>query len=272
MGVDFIFSPLAFIGLLRLSSALWLTDDFNYTPRPSSELAQYPLHGEATRRSSLDSFLEPPVQPELLGNRYGPTSRWSSWLFRALYLVPLLTMLVICAQLIARAFWIDHRYNANITASTFLVGICYIIFLAATSVICAFYFIKDSTSTVLPCVTATWYKAYTLMVMAMDLGSFIVSCIETREAPCGWFTSLGGNAGDYRACYSPSTQTVTSLNTGTTGWGPFAIATNFTQGSLRNRTLQSGQFWLYNFTGTCLGNTHDPEVGLAQMLETVIYV
>lgn len=84
MAVDFIFSPLSFIGLLRLASALWLTDDFNYTLRHSSELEQHPVHGEDIHMSSMDNFLEPPTRPELLGSRYGTTSRWSSWSFRAL--------------------------------------------------------------------------------------------------------------------------------------------------------------------------------------------
>lgn len=266
MAVDFVFSPLAFIGLLRLASALWLTDDFNYTLRHAAELPQYPAPSEAMRRSSFDSFLEPPTEPELLGGRYGSTSRWSSRAFRALYLVPLLAMLAICAQLIARVFWVDHRYYASVSSSTFLVGICYIVFLTATSVICALYFIKGSTSTVLPCITTTWYKAYTLAVMAMALGSFVVSCLETRETPCGRFTSFPGSAGDFAACYSSTVHTVTSLNKGSEGSGPFAIATNYTQPSLRNETLQPGQFWLYNFTGTCLGITHSPEVGIAKIL------
>ena len=108
MAVDFIFSPLAFIGLLRLAGVLWLADDFKYSPRRSNEPTQYPFHRELMSRNSLDSFLETPFRPELLGGRYGPTSGWSSRAFRALYFDPLLAMLAICAKLIAMAFWKDH--------------------------------------------------------------------------------------------------------------------------------------------------------------------
>ncbi|KAK8105803.1 hypothetical protein PG999_009162 [Apiospora kogelbergensis] len=229
MAVDFVFSPLSFIGLLRVFCALWLTDDFNYTSKHTIAHMTESFHldagVESMRRNSVDSLLDPSDGRPLSGHR----------LF---YLLLLLFMLAMGIM-----FLIDFgAFIKQYTATSFSVVLFYVVFLAATSVICAFYFATDSTSTVIPCITTTWYKVYSAATMAFALVTFVISCVETQETFCGKFTSAPGWAGDYEAC-STSEQFIVPLSRDNSS--AFGITTMAVPRILNEEPLQSGEFLVW---------------------------
>ncbi|KAK7927662.1 hypothetical protein PG985_004660 [Apiospora marii] len=272
MAVDFVFSPLAFIGLLRVFCALWLTDDFNYTTKHpahhSAELLQIGPGGESTRRNSMDSLIDSPSDLPLSGHRYRSTSLWYSRAFRAFYLLLLLVMLA-AALMFLIGFSPGQAMYATVgfTATSFSVLLFYIVLLAATSGICGFYFAAGSASTVIPCITAPWYKVYTAAIMALGLVTLVISCLETRETACGRFTSQPGLNGDYSSCTTLS-QTTVALGRG--GSKAFGVATTNTWDLGENKSLQLGEFLVYNVTGTCFVKNNLTHLQKVATVETII--
>ncbi|KAK8059799.1 hypothetical protein PG996_009729 [Apiospora saccharicola] len=251
MAVDFIFSPLAFIGLLWVFCALWLTDDFNYTAKHpahhSTSLLQISPGYEPTRRNSMDSLIDSPSDGlPLSGHRYRSTSLWYSRAFRALYLLLLLVMLTAALMFLIGFSPTDMRFpTIGFTATSFTMLLFYIFFLAATSVICGVYFAAGSSSTVLPCNTAPWYKLYTAAIMTIGLVTLIISCLETHQTPCGKFTTVPGLNGDYYAC---DTLSQTTVPLGRDDSKFFGISGTRTWGLGENYTLHSGESLVYNVT------------------------
>ncbi|KAK7982037.1 hypothetical protein PG988_004275 [Apiospora saccharicola] len=144
----------------------------------------------------------------------------------------------------------DMRFpTIGFTATSFTVLLFYIFFLAATSVICGVYFAAGSSSTVLPCNTAPWYKLYTAAIMTMGLVTLIISCLETHQTPCGKFTTVPGLNGDYYAC---DTLSQTTVPLGRDDSKFFGISGTRTWGLGENYTLHSGESLVYNVTGTYL--------------------
>ncbi|KAK8128141.1 hypothetical protein PG984_009249 [Apiospora sp. TS-2023a] len=268
MAVDFIFSPLAFIGLLRVFCALWLTDDFNYSTKnpahPTTELLQISPGYEPTRRNSMDSLIDSPSDALLLsGHRYRSTSLWYSRAFRAFYLLLLLVMLTAALMFLIGFSPTDMRFpTIGFTATSFTVLLFYIFLLAATSVICGVYFAAGSSSTVIPCISAPWYKAYTAAIMTLGLVALVISCLETRETPCGRFTTEPGRNGDYSSCNTLSRITVPLGR----GGSNFGIATTNTLDLGENYTLHSGESLVFNVTGTCFVSNN---FTVLQKVETV---
>ncbi|KAK7753812.1 hypothetical protein SLS62_004178 [Diatrype stigma] len=199
VGIDTVFSPLAVLGLLRLFCAFWLTDDFSYS-------APQMVNKPPVMRKSLDNSLilpvdaqQPSVDPDQ--DRYRPTSFWASRIFRALYLLPVLAMIMTCTLYFCP--WTkspNDLYATTFTTTSFLLDIIYLGFAAATALICACYFARGYTTTIIPCISSLWYKMYTIVIMLLALTLLVLACVETRKTPCGRYTSGPGEAADRDAC------------------------------------------------------------------------
>lgn len=145
-----------------------------------------------------------------------------------------------------------------LTTTAFVALLFYLIFLGTTTIILAFYFIRGyTTSTVIPCISSLWYKIYNGAIIAFALVFFIIACIETRRSPCGNYTSGQGLAADIMACGSEDTSVIDvgvpdlgALSDGTPGVGAFGVASIILNGTI---TSKPGEYWVYNFTGSCLG-------------------
>jgi len=244
MAVDVVFFPVAFIGLQRLYSALWLSDDYLYTANlaePRREGAHLiPSSTEIACREDLEDM---ETRDTVVSSRYRPTTFWVSRLFRCLYLVTVVGLWIMMLLFLL--------LGAPLTATTFLAIVFYLLFLAASTLIICYYFIQGrTTTTIIPCIHRAWYKIYTLAVIALGLTLVVIASIETRRTPCGKYTSGPGYDGDVTACLT-ATSDVLDL---APGKGYFGLSSTFWEGRPNETVvLGDGESWIYNFTGTCLG-------------------
>ncbi|KAI1377553.1 hypothetical protein F4677DRAFT_414790 [Hypoxylon crocopeplum] len=237
IAVDNIFFPIALIGLLRLCCVPWLSDEASYSMSPVDHAAE------------TDSLLDCPVSP--ISDRFQTTSFWPSILFRVVFLLLTFGMWIICPLFIFRA--------GVYTVTDLAIVIFFFSFLTVTWITFLYYFAYGrTTTTVIPCISSVWYKIYTALVILSTLVLITIASIETRRAPCGRYTSGQGSQGDLLACL---TENATTLLLGSSS-PVFGVAStipliegpyNAINGLYNDTVLDPGEFAMYNFTGTCIG-------------------
>ncbi|KAI1385461.1 uncharacterized protein F4822DRAFT_345042 [Hypoxylon trugodes] len=252
MAMDGIFPSLAILGLLRLCAAMWLTGDFVYTTYPSSQSRPMtPTRSATIERSteykgSFDSLLDPeffmPAPPEY---RFHPPSYWPSRVFRAAFLIVILALAVLCTM-----FLVPWSKATMYTTTSLMVGMMNIIYLAASILSYGYYSFRGTSSTIIPCISSLWYKIYTIFLMTFMIALVIISAIETRETPCGKYTSLPGEVGDIATCVTPTSHLI-PVHPGSGQW--FGLVS----GSWANGRPQIST---QNFTGSCIGSLIEGEV------------
>lgn len=262
-GLDSIFFPLAALGLFRLSAAPWLTEDFQYGSwRETSKgeslwLRQTDQHIQLRHASeTLDPFLTPSAHPYM-----PPSSSWPSRLFRGFYILLLAGSWILAVLELAPfvnsepAGWV---YKMSMTR--FLLSIFYLIFMTISIITITFYFAHGrTTNTLLPCISKTWYKAYSVFIFASVLVLIVIASVETSKRPDGYYTSMPVPLA--LRCVEPF------------HWGPFgpdspfmawASVKHFNSSDLRqnvtaletvhiNNGSNNATYWLYKFKGYCLG-------------------
>ncbi|KAI3324359.1 hypothetical protein HD806DRAFT_66317 [Xylariaceae sp. AK1471] len=269
LAVDFIFWPLSLIGLFRLCCALWLTDDYLFSPLHSVQFSQTVGEFGLEHRASLDNLLDRPAVSFSAEDRFHSISYWPSRIFRTLFFLAILGYLALSwSWLIPQT---SEGRDITITATTFLVLLFYIFWTTTASIMVSYYFVRGHTTTIIPCINSIWYTAYTMFIIAFALALFIIACIETAKTPCGKFTSLATLDGIWQACGDKDT-TIFPLNPkgNPTSYG-FGVAKIQNPGWHLNRTAPGpGDFWVYNFTGYCLGTfDHSWMIKFAATLEEV---
>lgn len=254
--VDMIFSPLAVLGLYRLSAALWLSNQFAFAPHN-----QFQALG-GTRRLSLDSLLQIPEKVAAHGHHHRDTAYLPSRLFRSVFF---LLMLMLWAALLFHTF---GSVILSIQSLSFLVCIIlYHLIMVPSLVVIGYYFARGmTTSTIIPCISATWYKIYSVAMMCLMLGLIVISSLETRKTPCGVWTVTSGFDGDYRACKTTNSELI-RVDPGLEG-NAFGIASTYADTNVES-TLEARQFWVDNFTGSCIGTWSGDRRGRSTTLETV---
>ena len=253
MAVDSIFYPLSIMGLLRLCCSFWLTDDFAYNTLPTPKaIHAFPHRWQDNvqgSRNSVDSLIEGSLQIDTAnGGRFLPTIFWASRVFRVLYVLPILAMSV--TTILYMGPWTKDLSNATSTSYTttsFLFNLFYLYLTFTMAVICGCYLAVGHTSTVIPCISALWYKVHTILTFIFGVVLVVVSCIETRKTPCGKYTSGSGRLADMDACVDGHS----SLIPLGPDFSNFGLAS--TQIGNENSSRTQG-FWVYNFAGTCIGD------------------
>jgi len=87
-------------------------------------------------------------------------------------------------------FMLPQRVESWLSVTDFVTNFFYLFLLVATSLVFIVYFIRgESTTTVIPCLTSTWYKAYTGSIILIIVVMIIIAAIETRKTQCGDYTS-----------------------------------------------------------------------------------
>jgi hypothetical protein len=263
LGVDTVFFPLAVLGLLRLCAAAWLTEDFAYMypdnfPRgPSRHNTAYKEVGVPliTASDDMDPWLITPLEAE--AHFRAPNASWISCGFRIFYLLICVGLDVFA--LIATIPWNSDGYYS---VTSFLVGLFYSIFLTTSSLIYAVYFLRGkTTTTIIPCISSTWYKVYTVLFMATMVIMVTIAAIETNQTPDGSYTSFSQAVP--LSCQAqmnwwgvspqhtiqgvmslvPSNMTASEANAS----GVLAAAVS------NQTTISDDRYLLHNFTGYCVG-------------------
>ncbi|KAF1911089.1 hypothetical protein BDU57DRAFT_109803 [Ampelomyces quisqualis] len=264
MGLDAIFFPLAILGLLRLCAAAWLAEDFSYM-YTENVLQHSAKQNELLNEDGIplihtaeeyDPWLMTPPQSQ--GGFRTPNSSWISCVFRTFYL-----LLCFGVWIISFLSTIPLPGQQGVFSFTsFLVGIFYFVFLSVSNLTYVFYFLcGKTTTTIIPCISSTWYKVYTILLMAMILVLIIISAIETQRGPDGHYKSLtyplalDCKAKSQWGIVSPSHNFSGVISSVTNSYD---MAGSKIMGSplfeAGNNTASSNEsFWRFDFTGYCVG-------------------
>ncbi|CAI6334251.1 unnamed protein product [Periconia digitata] len=265
--VDSIFLPLAILGLLRLCAAIWLTEDFVYTA--DGNMIVEAVH-QRTRDKSIDnnpntqvtishSALEPFfVSPPQVRACFRSPSFWPSRIFRGTYLLIIggiwgLSLLCIMPGIVSS--------DAQLTASAFSTGLFYFLFLSVSIGLYTLYFVRDqTTTTIIPCISATWYKIYTLLIMGFIVVLIVIGSIEASTIPyansantpsavktdCGFFLKEWTFVAPYSSFFGLASRAEGNAIGAQQNRSSLAV------GKLSNALLEE-RYSIDNFTGYCIG-------------------
>ncbi|KAE8451642.1 hypothetical protein EG329_003099 [Mollisiaceae sp. DMI_Dod_QoI] len=216
VSVSTIFYPLATLGLLRLPAALWLTNDFAYRHVEDWEspgTTELELRPSLRKGSSSALVTQPTISSlhePIISNRFHSPRVWRSIAIKAFYLMMVLGLLVVCIFLLVGKAGTSNN-SSFFTTTNLTLNLLFLFFLAVTVGTLLYYVLLGRcNTTIIPCITAGWYKIYTGILFTAMLGVFIVAAIETRETPCGHYTTYARNSDtDWEIC-GPSTYIETS--------------------------------------------------------------
>ncbi|KAF1988756.1 hypothetical protein K402DRAFT_452519 [Aulographum hederae CBS 113979] len=274
VALDTIFFPLATFGLLRLPAALWLTEDYAYEShdRPDrSRVPQLTLTRENTFASESEAELVPmsktqtfssfntkelsredsrelsplPRQASMAALLTHSTQRseafhsaksWRGILSRLLFFPPVIGFLCISVY-----YMIPHGGGEYVmTGTTFTMNIYYLSSLSLSNATLLYYSLrpgssKSSSSTVIPCVNAMWYKIYTVWIFTLMGALLIIASLETRRTPCGQYATFP-KKWDLRVC------------------GGHFVRVNATEGPVGVAMRVNGSVQIVEMNGWCEGS------------------
>jgi hypothetical protein len=220
-GLPNVFIPIAILGLMRLPAALWLSDDYGYldvaqkagnsgrnaaeTPAATMEDAgDYLLELEprASKRSNATTTttIVSPLSIALsnlskitttdkrrLRSGHSPLGL----VYRIWWFLSIAGLLSGAAVSTSHLLWENPHSFPYISLSHLLISILYFVISTATVLMTSTYiFLGRTTSTLIPCIHATWYKVFTVVLAAMGLVVVVVSALETRQLYNGDLSSL----------------------------------------------------------------------------------
>ena len=209
MNLATVFLPLALLGLIRLPSALWITDGFAYnhydinlsnkrasqvtttTKAGYHELSTVPLSDDDTPQ------WPPQTRDDTSYEEFRPRTSIHGYIARIIFLTPLLGMASLSG------LWTYRLLKNTIYYSTYITGTglfslmlwCTFSFGSAVVFILNIARAQDRT-TVVPGVSTLWYRLYSAILFLLMLALFITASIETKQTWCGKITILY----DYDVC------------------------------------------------------------------------
>lgn len=220
-GVHTIFFPLAVLGLIRLPAALWLSDEYGYAcgdwvedPVPDRSVSN-PNTSIAPIARNVDHHEMELSTTTMVNISEDPSAREHADSYmglRPMYLLEdghsaadgLIHPILGCPGIATRVIfptsilglWVLNllyfRPSTDViwTAANLSVNVYYFFILTVTSVVITAYIVKgDTTTTIIPCISSTWYKVYTYVLFILTLILLVVSALETQRTPCGQYTT-----------------------------------------------------------------------------------
>jgi hypothetical protein len=219
-GLPNVFIPIAILGLMRLPAALWLSDDYGYL-----DIAQ--TAGDSGRNAAETSAatveeaghrlleLEPRISKRANVTHTTIVSPLSTTLsnlseitttdtrrlhsshsprglaYRVWWFLSITGLLSFAAVSTSHTIWGNPRSFRYIPLSHLLTNILYFVLAAAAVLITSTYiFLGRATSTLIPCIHATWYKMFTVALAALGLVVVLVAALETRQLYNGDLSAL----------------------------------------------------------------------------------
>jgi hypothetical protein len=189
-----------------------------------------------------------------------PRSSWQSRAFRCFYLF-------ISAGIWAVAFVftapVVPEDMSTFSTTSFVACLFYFVFITIATIIYAFYFFRgQTTSTLIPCISQPWYRVYTVLVMGFMVVLVVIASIETNRAPNGVYISapplvkvdcarrgdwwrVAPNSNMFSGFVSREKRNATQLG----HEYPSSAVAEIT----RDNVSLGERYWLYNFTGFCVG-------------------
>ncbi|CAN9410591.1 unnamed protein product [Alternaria alternata] len=226
-----VFLPLALLGLIRLPSALWITDGFAYnhydvnlsnergsqftttTKTGYHELITVPLSGDDTPQ------WPPPTSDDISYAEFRPRTGIHGYVVRIIFLTPILGMAGFCQNAAPHHYAMQPKRPDSFTAffTYWLLkdggyitgtGLFSLMLWFTFSLGSAFVFILNiaraqDRTTVVPGVSTLWYRIYSAILFLLMLALFITATIETKETWCGKVTIFNEEAICGRISYLP---------------------------------------------------------------------
>lgn len=248
VSLDKIFSYIALLGLLRLPAAFWITSSYHYTEFNDA------VHDMVNKQRKTGSGIElletdetalierHETSPHRIAQRFSPTQGWRGMFIRAFYFLFMGGLFTV--SLMAFKPWMKIKYPLYTwNASGLGITILYQIISIMTVAILFFCFCsKRSSTTIIPCISHTWYKLYTIFLFAICTAVVIVAAVQTKKTPCGVYTAFtfgsGGLCGNSTFVGTP--QGTADIVRPGANW--FGIAPSEAFGiALRNKTGSSNE-------------------------------
>jgi hypothetical protein len=187
-----VFAPLGCMGFMRLPAALWLSSDYGFMNYGSSNPA--PSVENTLDKVVSDNVLQVHVSDQLydmtIQDRLLPSHHWKGVLYRAFWLITvggIGTAAADCTHL-----WWNYPPSVPYQSTTGLIfNSMYFVLTIGSISIHTFYVVTGkATSTVIPCIHATWYKIFTLVFIVAAFVCAVVAALETRIRQNGIVTPL----------------------------------------------------------------------------------
>ncbi|KAK0627391.1 hypothetical protein B0T14DRAFT_512533 [Immersiella caudata] len=120
---------------------------------------------------------------------------WASRLFRVVFALPLVGLLPVGVLTTLPGPW--HR-TGRMSMTAYLGALLSTVDLLLAVGIYGYYAVRGGCrSTIIPCISKTWYKVLTALFWAAWLGLAVISAVETRRTPCGKYTTAREHMDSY---------------------------------------------------------------------------
>ena len=186
------FTPLGCLGLMRLPAAFWLSSDYGFmncsTRQGTRILVENDLEKVVSDNIAQHSVsqIDMTVQDRLL-----PPHCWKGIIYRFFWLVTVWGILGISATDCTHLWWHYAPSLPYLPTTTLIFNSMYLVLTVTVIVIHTFYVVTGkATSTIIPCVHATWYKIFTGVFWLAGCVCVVVAALETRVKGNGRITSL----------------------------------------------------------------------------------
>jgi hypothetical protein len=197
-GLPYVFFPLSCLGLPRLVAAFWLSGDYGYLNAENLELVR-----GVTRRSVgtvekvvTDHVVEYPVGEErsveeCVSDRLYERHCWRGIVYTIFWIVSSCALLGTSAAATSKLWW-GYAENMPYSSVSHLIdnGMYFVTTSAAMLIYCTYILMGRTHTTIIPCIHSTWYKIFSIILMAMALVAVLCNILETRQLLDGTATTL----------------------------------------------------------------------------------
>jgi hypothetical protein len=142
---------------------------------PSSQEALRSQEGSEKAVVLINSL---PVDDCVEGRLHDPRS-WRGVVLRIFWFLTVLLLMCVSAASAIKNLWDPSLPYLNVSRP--LLDVLWVSITGGLLLIYVFYIcIWRTNSTIIPCIHATWYKIYTVVVILIGFAAFILSAVETR--------------------------------------------------------------------------------------------
>ena len=189
-----VFGPLACLGLMRLPAAIWLSNDHGYLSSWSNTVTPG-MKMDPLEKTASDNVLEAhssnQSSDESIGNRLRPAHCWQGVVYRVFWLLSVWCILGAAATNCSRIWWAYAPGLPYRSVLSLIFDAMYLVLTVATILMHTTYVVLGkTTSTIIPCVHATWYKVFTLLWILTAFVCVVLSALQTRVRSNGTVTSF----------------------------------------------------------------------------------
>lgn len=196
-GLPYVFFPLACLGLPRLVAAFWLSGDYGYLNAENLELVRGVTRSsvgtaEKAATGHVVEYLvgeERPVEASVSDRLYGRhCSR--GIVYRIFWIVSSGALLGTSATATSELWWgYPENFPYTSMSHLMLMGMYFVTSSTALLIYCTYVLMGRTHTTLIPCIHSTWYKIFTIILMAMALVTVISYFLETRQLLDGTTTT-----------------------------------------------------------------------------------